>query len=146
LGWSFFDLDQEVEKAAGESVTEIFDRHGESAFRERETAALKALVQKVRTGRPLVIALGGGAFTIQDNFELAENHGVTIWLDTPLEVVEKRVAQETHRPLARDPGRLRALYADRRPLYERADYRIETFDDEPGYVVSRILALPLFRP
>src|SRR5689334_15212638 len=89
LGWSFFDLDEEIEKAVGESVTEIFERHGEAAFRARESEALQKLVKGVRMGRPQVIALGGGAFTIQDNFELATNHGVTIWLDTPLDVVER---------------------------------------------------------
>src|SRR6266853_1479532 len=146
LGWSFFDLDREIEKAAGESIAEIFEKRGEAAFRACETAALKVRVQSVRTGRPQVIALGGGAFTIQENFELAANHGITVWLDTPLEIIERRISEETHRPLAREAGRLRALYEDRRPAYERADYRIETFDHEAGYVVSRILALPLFRP
>jgi len=146
LGWSFFDLDQEIEKTAGESVMEIFERHGEAAFRALETEALKKRVQNVRSGRPQVIALGGGAFTVQDNFELAANHGVTVWLDTPLDVIERRIAGETHRPLARDPILLRTLYADRRQAYERADYRIETHDHESGYVVSRILALPLFNP
>jgi shikimate kinase len=146
LGWSFFDLDQEIEKLAGESVSEIFDRRGEAAFRSLETEALKKRVQNVRTGRPQVIALGGGAFTVQDNFELAANHGVTVWLDTPLEVIERRISAETHRPLARDPIRLKALYADRREAYERADYRVETQDHETGHVVSRILALPLFNP
>jgi shikimate kinase len=146
LGWSFFDLDQEIEKAAGETIAEIFEKQGEEGFRALETEALKKRVQSVRTGRPQVIALGGGAFTIQENFELATHHGVTIWLDTPLDVIERRIAEETHRPLARDPVRLRALYEDRRQAYERADYRIETFEHEPGYVVARILALPLFRP
>jgi shikimate kinase len=146
LGWSFFDLDQEIEKTAGQSITEVFERQGEQAFRALESEMLKKLVRNVRMGRPQVIALGGGAFTIQENFEQASNHGVTIWLDTPLDVIESRIAQETHRPLARDPARMRALYAERRPAYERADYRIETLDREAGYVVSRILALPLFTP
>jgi shikimate kinase len=146
LGWSFFDLDQEIEKAADQSVTEIFERDGEGAFRAKESAALQKLVRGVRMGRPQVIAMGGGAFTMQDNFDLATNHGVTIWLDTPLEVIERRIAEETHRPLARDPARMRALYADRRAAYARADYRVETFDHDAGSIVARILELPLFRP
>jgi shikimate kinase len=146
IGWSFFDLDQEIEKAADQTVTEIFERHGESVFRAKESEALQKLVRGVRMGRPQVMALGGGAFTIQDNFELATNHGVTIWLDAPLEVIERRIAGETHRPLARDPARLRTLYEDRRAAYARADYRIETFDHDAGSIVARILELPLFRP
>jgi len=93
-----------------------------------------------------VIALGGGTFTIQENVELASNHGVTIWLDAPLEVIERRIASETHRPLARDPVRLQALYADRRDAYTRADYRIATDDRDPAAIVASILALPLFTP
>lgn len=146
LGWSFFDLDREIEKAAGESITDLFDNKGEAAFRALETEALKKRVFNVRTGRPQVIALGGGAFTIEENFALASNHGVTIWLDAPLEVIKPRIAAETHRPLARDPERFEALYEVRRDSYARADYRIETFDLDPAAIVARILALPLFRP
>jgi shikimate kinase len=146
LGWSFYDLDLEIEKAAGVSVSEVFDHRGEAAFRALETEALKKRVYNVRTGIPQVIALGGGTFTIQENVELATNHGVTIWLDAPLEVIERRIASETHRPLARDPVHLQALYGDRRDDYARADYRIETQDHAPATIVASILALPLFRP
>ena len=146
LGWSFYDLDDEIEEAAGVSIAEVFDHRGEASFRALETEDLNKRVNHVRTGRPQVIALGGGAFTIQENFELASNHGVTIWLDAPLELIERRISSESHRPLARDPVRLRALYADRRDAYMRADYRIEIEDHEPAVVVVRILALPLFRP
>jgi len=146
LGWSFYDLDQEIEKAAGASVTEIFDQRGESEFRLLETEALRKRVYNVRTGMPQVIALGGGAFTSEENFALASNHGVTIWLDAPLEVIEPRIAAETHRPMARDSQRFHELYEARRESYARADYRIETFDQAPAAVVASILALPLFRP
>ena len=146
LGWSFYDLDQEIEKAAGASVTEIFEQRGEPEFRHLETEALRKRVYNVRTGRPQVIALGGGAFTIEENFALASNHGVTIWLDAPIEVIQPRIAAETHRPLARDPQRFRELYDARRESYARADYRIETLDQAPAAIVGSILALPLFRP
>jgi shikimate kinase len=147
LGWSFYDLDEEVEKAASCTISEIFDTRGEAAFREMETAALQKRVSNVRTGRPQVISLGGGAFSIGQNFDLATNHGVTIWLDTPYEVIERRVAAETHRPLARDPLRMRHLYESRRDDYARADYRIDPRDDDdPAKIVARILELPLLVP
>jgi len=75
LGWSFFDLDQEIEKAAGVSVAEIFDQRGEDEFRVLETEALKKRVLNVRTGRPQVIALGGGAFTVEENIALGRPSG-----------------------------------------------------------------------
>ena len=146
LGWSFFDLDLEIEKTAGVSVAEIFDQRGEGDFRNLETEALKKRVLNVRTGRPQVIALGGGAFTIEENVALASNHGVSIWLDVPLEVIQPRIAAETHRPLARDPQRFQQLFEVRRGSYSRADYRIEILDQAPAAVVASILALPLFRP
>jgi shikimate kinase len=146
LGWSFFDLDEEVEKAAGCTIAHIFESRGEAAFRAMESAALQKRIANVRMGRPQVISLGGGAFSTQENFDLAFNHGITIWLDTPYEVIERRLAAETHRPLARDPLRARHLYESRRDDYARADYRIEPRDDEPGKVVARILELPLLTP
>jgi shikimate kinase len=145
LGWTFADLDQDIETAAGGAIHEIFDRQGEATFRVLETEALRKRVQIVRTGRPQVIALGGGAFTIQENFELVSNNGVSIWLDATLEAIERRIASETHRPLARDPERFRALYHERRDAYSRADYRIDA-ERAPERVVADVLALPLFVP
>ena len=99
-----------------------------------------------RSGKPQVISLGGGAFTMEENIELVLNHGVTVWLDAPFEVMERRIAGEAHRPLARDPLHMKNLFAERRGAYALADYRIETGDDGPAAIVSRILALPLFSP
>ena len=100
----------------------------------------------VRSGRPQVIALGGGTFTFEENYQLTQSSGVTIWLDAPLEVIEARIAPETHRPLARDPAAFRALYESRREAYARADYRIETGSLSNAEVVARVLALPIFVP
>jgi shikimate kinase len=146
LGWSFFDLDEEIEKVAGCAIAHIFDTCGEAAFRQMETAALQKRIASVRTGRPQVISLGGGAFSMQENFDLAFNHGITIWLDTPYEVIERRVAAETHRPLARDPERMRRLFESRRDDYARADFRVEPRDDDPAHVVASILELPILTP
>jgi shikimate kinase len=109
-----------------------------------ETAALRERVHSVQMGRPYVISLGGGAFLKSENYDLASNHGVTVWLDCPFSTIERRVAEATHRPLARDLGRLQSLFEARRSGYARADYRIEILDDDPASAVARILALPLF--
>jgi shikimate kinase len=147
LGWSFYDLDEEIEKSAGMTIGQYFESKGEEAFRALETETLKKRVQSVKTGRPQVISLGGGTFIRDENFDLAENHGITIWLDTPLEVIEHRIADErAHRPLARDPEKFRALYEARRPLYARADYHLQTADRDAKDIVSEILGLGLFVP
>ena len=144
LGWSFFDLDNEIEDQAGSSVSDIFDRQGEPIFRALEASALAKRVKAVQAGHPQVIALGGGALMDDKNFELILNHGVVVWLDAPFEVIEKRVAAESHRPLARDPEKLRELFEARSPRYALADFRVEAPEEEAMATVRRILELPLF--
>jgi shikimate kinase len=144
LGWSFVDLDQEIEEREGTTIAQIFDEWGEPAFRSIETDALRNRVHNIQSGRPQVVSLGGGAFHSDENFELVANNGVTVWLDCPFSHIERRVAGETHRPLARDPDQLRALFDSRRDGYARAEYRVEVLDDDTRSAVARILALPLF--
>ena len=145
LGWMFSDLDEEIEKREGSRIVEIFDARGEAAFRVIESAALHHRVKSVQLGQPQVIALGGGTLLNEENFELVSNNGVSVWLDCAFAHVHHRVSHQTHRPLARDPEKLRELFEARRHGYARADYRVEV-DDDTAAAVARILALPLFRP
>jgi shikimate kinase len=144
LGWHFVDLDEQIEHEHATTIASIFDTHGEPEFRRIEASALDRCVHKVQSGHPRVISLGGGAFLSSANFDLVSNNGVSVWLDCPLDVIERRIAGFAHRPLARDPGQLRLLYEARREGYSRADYRIEIDDDDAALAVARILALPLF--
>ena len=146
LGWSFFDLDAEIESEAGSKIGEIFATHGEHLFREMESAALAKRVRTAQAGRPQVVALGGGVLMRDDNFELISNNGVIVWLDAPFELIQKRVAAESHRPLARDPQKLRELFDARSLRYNQADYRIDAPEEEVMVTVQKILDLPLFRP
>jgi len=145
LGWNFFDLDHEIESGAGSSIGEIFDDQGEEMFRALESAALAKRVRSVESGHPQVIALGGGALMNDQNFELVINHGVVVWLDAPFDLIERRVAAESHRPLARDRQKLRELFDLRLPRYAQADFRVEAPDEEAVATAARILALPLFK-
>ena len=144
LGWHFVDLDEEIERRAGAAISTIFDQHGERVFRNLESEALRQIVRGVQSGRPHVVSLGGGALLSENNFDLVSNHGITVWLDCPLEMLERRVASAQHRPLARDPVRFRELFEVRKPGYARADYRIEVDGDDARQVVACIMALPLF--
>jgi shikimate kinase len=145
LGWSFVDLDAGIEAEQGISIAQIFDQFGEEHFRKLETEAIRKHARMVRSGRSMVVALGGGAFTRPENLQLLEDHGVTVWLDCPLELVQRRVAPEPVRPLARDPRKFCELYDARRPSYARADYRIEVASDDPIPVVDAISALSIFK-
>jgi shikimate kinase len=144
LGWNFIDLDDRIEKAAGAAISSLFESRGEAAFREIEREHLREVVRAVERGVPSVVSLGGGAFADEQNFQLLENNGVTIWLDCPLEILEHRVARQSHRPLARDREQFRELYEKRRPAYARADYRIEVSDADARDHAAAILRLPLF--
>ncbi len=144
LGWQFIDLDQEIEQQQGASIAEIFQTRGEAEFRRLETEAIRACVQQAERGRPLVMALGGGAYIQPENYELLSNHGITIWLDCPLEILKQRVQGDLTRPLASDPERFERLYAERRPYYARADFRIDTSGLSPEQAADAVLALPIF--
>jgi shikimate kinase len=144
LGWSFADLDEDIETAAGRSITEIFELLGEAEFRRLEQEALAKRARKIQFGQPMVLSLGGGAYTRPENVELVSNSGISIWLDCPLELVQKRISSETHRPLARDRARFEQLYHERKCSYALADFRIEITCDDPLIAVGEILRLPLF--
>jgi shikimate kinase len=145
LGWSFFDIDGEIERAEKATIAEIFAARGEAEFRRIEIEMVRQHVRWIERGRPAVVALGGGAFAIEANRELLENHGVTVWLDCPFETVERRVALDPSRPLARDPERFQALYLERREAYRLADVHIPIAEDDAAAVVEAILAHPLLR-
>jgi len=143
LGWSFVDIDEEIEAAEQTAIADIFDTRGEAEFRRIETAIIRHHVSRIERGSPAVLALGGGAFAAEANRALLENNGVTVWLDCPFEVVQRRVGLASHRPLARDPKQFAALYHARREAYALADVRVLIESDDPAGVVEAILTHPL---
>ena len=144
LGWPFIDVDAEIEKREGISISELFAKRGEAAFRDIETDQIRRCVHAVQSGAPSVIALGGGAFVQARNWDLIEENGVTIWLDCPFDIVCERLNGDHTRPLAEDRDRFARLFEDRRPLYGRANFRVPVAAEDVGAIVQRILELPLF--
>jgi shikimate kinase len=145
LGWSFFDTDQEIEVAERTTIAEIFEGRGEPEFRRIETEILRQHVRSVESGRPSVVALGGGVFAQAQNRELLESNGITVWLDCPFEIVTRRVARASHRPLARDPEKFAELYGARLDSYRLADLQITIGGDDPTEAVEAILNHRLLR-
>jgi shikimate kinase len=145
LGWSFVDVDEEIEKSQGTSIVQIFDTRGEAEFRQIEREAMRKPLREIECGRPMVLALGGGAFADPDNRKLLHERGVTLWLDCSFPRICARLEGQTnHRPLARDPEKFRRLFDERRDSYSQAEYRIEADTDDPAAVVAEILKLPIF--
>ena len=144
IGWPFVDIDAEIEQQQGQSIAQLFAERGETAFRHIETETIRKHVLQIRSGQPSVVALGGGAFVQPQNWSLISDNGVTIWLDCPFETLCERLGADTTRPLAADRAKLAELFQHRRPLYGRADYRVEVLSAEVSDVVESIRKLPLF--
>ena len=106
LGRSFFDSDNEIEKAAGLSVADIFSMHGEEEFRRGEHQVLKRLLDL----KPHVLATGGGAYLNEETRTLMREKAVTIWLNADLEVlVEARFASQSSTAFAATARRERQV-------------------------------------
>jgi shikimate kinase len=145
LGWSFFDSDDEIEQAEKKTITALFEERGETEFRRIETEIIRQHVRWIERGRPAVLALGGGAFAQSANRLLLAENGISVWLDCPFALVQHRVGQASHRPLARDPESFAALYHARRADYGLADVHVAIESDDPDVTVSAILGHPTFK-
>jgi shikimate kinase len=151
VAWKFIDLDALIEQEEACSISDIFAHRGEAAFRRREHEILRRLVeeslrQSRQPGTGRVIALGGGTFAQQANFELLQRAGaVTVWVECPLEELLMRCALMQNRPLFRDEASFRRLYEERLPYYRQATYSVRSGRSEPADVVQQILALPFFK-
>lgn len=145
LGWSFFDTDDEIEAAEKTSIAKIFEERGEEEFRRIETEIVRQHALWVERGRPAVLALGGGAFVRPEAREVLADRGISVWLDCPFEIIARRCAQASHRPLARDPQQLAALYESRLDSYALADVHVHISGDDPAAAVEAILGHPLMR-
>lgn len=138
LGRSFYDSDDEIEKAAGLSVADIFSLHGEAEFRRGEHQVLKRLLDE----KPHILATGGGAYLNPETRDLMREKAVTIWLNADLETLWKRVSRRNHRPLLRRPDAkevLSNLFDERRPIYELADLTVHSVDGPHSKTVTAII-------
>jgi shikimate kinase len=140
MGWRFEDLDDRIQAREKRTVSEIFQQAGESGFRKAERAALRALLDEIETGPPLIAALGGGAFAQEEVASLlAESGGVTVFLDAPADELWRRCGIDVvDRPLRREEEQFRRLYEARRPRYLQASVRVETDGRAIEQIVSEI--------
>jgi shikimate kinase len=128
LGVPFVDSDEEIVRAADRSISEIFERDGETFFRARETEVLARLLR----GAPCVLSTGGGAFLSETNRALVHEAGVSVWLRADLDLLWQRVRHKATRPLLRTANpreTLRALYEARLPFYQMADLTVDSSAD-----------------
>lgn len=138
LDLPFHDADDEIESAAGMTISEIFERYGEPYFRAGERRVIARLLENGRC----VIATGGGAFAEEETRALILERGITVWLDVPVPVLVERVARRSHRPLlnGRDPAQvLNELLERRGPAYAQAHLRVSSDTAPHGRAVDAIM-------
>ena len=134
----FYDSDDEIETAAGLSVSDIFSIHGEAEFRRGE----QRVIERLLDGHQHILATGGGAFMNDETRALLKAKAVTVWLKADLETLWKRVNKREGRPLLKteDPkGKLRELLEARQSTYAQADIVVESRDGPHGHAVKSIL-------
>ncbi len=141
LGRPFVDTDEEIARARGASIPEIFEREGEAAFREHERAAIEAAAE--RAG---VVALGGGAVCQPGAPERLRARGQLVYLRARPESLAERLGAGRGRPLLAGAGegglraRLEALLAERKGAYEAADWTVDVDGRSVDEVVELVLA------
>jgi shikimate kinase len=144
LGLPFVDADEEIEKAAGQSIEDMFAEHGEPYFREGER---KVLARLMRSG-PQVLATGGGAFMNTETRAAIAERGISVWLKAELSLLVRRVSKRNNRPLLKgsDPQAVMQNLMDvRYPVYAQADITVESRDVPHDVIVAEIIEL-LSRP
>ncbi|VAW01373.1 Shikimate kinase I [hydrothermal vent metagenome] len=138
LDLKFVDADEEIEKAAGLSVQEIFDRFGEDYFRDGERRVIARLMEEERQ----VIATGGGAFMNKETRALIMSKSTAIWLDADIEILVDRVSRRDTRPLLKNgnPAEiLKALAEKRNPVYAKAHIHVIGNDSPHDLTVNNIM-------
>lgn len=138
LDLPFVDADEEIEAAAGKSISEIFADHGEAHFRDGER---KVIARLLKNG-PQVLATGGGAFMNPETRQNIKRAGISIWLKADLPVLMRRVMRRDNRPLLKtaDPeARMRELMNERYPVYAEADLIANSREVPHELIVEEIL-------
>ena len=139
LGWPLIELDEEIEREAGLSLSELFAVHGEGYYRRLEGEVLQRL-RSLET--PTIIATGGSIVTHPRHFAYLRALSRTVYLHATAEEHMRRVIdQGDQRPMRDHPhamSALRSLLADRDPLYRRADLCVETTGVELSEIVDQV--------
>lgn len=138
LGLPFSDADNEIERAAGKTIPEIFEDHGEQHFRDGERRVIARLLDSGQQ----VIATGGGAFMNEQTRINISETGIAVWLRADLDLLMKRVLRRSNRPLLNtsDPEAvMRKLIDQRYPVYALADVIVDSRDVPHNTIVNDVL-------
>jgi shikimate kinase len=139
LGLEFADADTEIETAAGCSIPDIFELHGEEGFREGERRVILRLLE----GPVRVVATGGGAFMNRETRAAIKERAISVWLRADFETLWRRVSRRGNRPMLKTDNpreTLRTLIEERSPVYDEADLAVDSTDGPRSATVDRVIA------
>jgi len=132
LGIPFIDADTEIESAAGMTIPEIFEKHGEPYFRAGEARVIARLLDN----GPQVLATGGGSIMDPQTRALIGQKGISIWLKADIDVLLKRTKRRNDRPLVE---KIKDLLPVREPIYAQADIVIQSRDEPHDTIIDEIM-------
>jgi shikimate kinase len=138
LGRRFVDSDEEIEKAAGMTIEDIFATRGETEFRAGEIRVIARLLKDEQ----LVLGTGGGAFMNEETRALVKAGAVSVWLKADFELLFQRVQRRSNRPLLKTANprqTLRDLIDKRYPVYAEADVTVVSRDVPHEQVASEVM-------
>lgn len=138
LGLAFADADTEIEEAAKCSIPDIFELHGEEAFRDVERRVILRLLK----GPVIVVATGGGAFMNEETRAAIKENAVSIWLRADFDTLWRRVSRRNNRPMLKTENpqaTLRSLIDERYPVYADADLTVDSTDGPRDATVERVM-------
>lgn len=138
IGWRFVDSDEEIEAAAGCSISDIFSIHGEAIFRDLETRVIRRLLGD----EPIVLATGGGAWMQAPVRAIIKEKGTSLWLRAELDILTERVGRRDTRPLLQTGDKreiLERLMDERYPVYAEADVIVDSSVGPHEQVVERVI-------
>lgn len=138
LAMPFIDADEEIEKVAAKTISEIFADHGEDFFRDRE----RKVIARLLTQGPQVLATGGGAYMHPETRAAIRTHGISVWLRAELPVLMRRVGKRDTRPLLKTgnpEATMKKLIDARYPVYAEADITIESRDEPHETIVCELI-------
>ena len=121
---SYKDLDDEIERTEGKSIKEIFKNHGETYFRNKETEILKNIIEKDKN---LIIATGGGTPCFNHNIDLINKSGLSIFLNTSLDVIVERISRKNKRPLFQNKDvkeTVKKMFQERIKFYSKSRHHV----------------------
>ena len=141
LHYDFIDIDDEIEKIEGRTISDIFLHKGEKYFRELEVETIISLLESKE--KELILSLGGGSFLDEKIRKNVKNNSLSFWLNwKPLTII-KRIRKSSKRPLilGLNDKEIQKMMLDRNKYYAKSDFKIDCDNHKKNQIVDKIILI-----